>query len=365
MNRQRLGALIAKERKQLFRDPFNMVIGILLPIVLLLIMGYGMSFDVKDIELAVVEPEHSKLSSELIARFRGSKYFRVQTFRNTEDAVDAMKGHRADVCLFLPRNLPRRSGGGPVELMVALNASNPQQARLKESYVAGIVSETLARGAPECGAVAVSRMWFNETAESLYFMIPGLIVIIISLIGTLLTCMLLAREYEHGNLESIFATPVQSLEILVAKALNNFVLGLIGIAITLLTVRYLFHMPMRGSVWIMLLGCSIYLLMALAAGLVISGCTKNQFVACEATMIVTFLPAVLLSGFVYEIPNLPEAIQYITVFVPGRYFIDFLQTVFLVGDRWGILLMDLAVMTLFTIGMTFLAVYKTPKSLEN
>lgn len=365
MNGRRLKVLIQKERKQLFRDPINIVIGILLPIILLVVIGYGMSFDIKNIRLAVVEPDRSDFSSDLLARFAGSEYFKVERFTDTAGAVQAIRDHRVDAALILPQNAQRELNGGTLELMIVVNADNPSQAILKENYlksiITGVIGQTLAIHSQ---VSMIPRMFFNDNAESLFFMIPGLIVIIITMLGTMLTCMLLAREYEHGNLESMFVTPMQSLEILIAKALSNFTLGLIGIAITLFSVKYLFHMPVRGSVLLLATGCALYLLLALAIGLLISSFTKSQFFACQVTMVVTFLPSVMLSGFVYEIANLPPVVQYITALFPARYLIDFLQTVFLIGNDWRLVLPDLLIIAGFTVVITWLAVRKAPKSLE-
>ncbi|MEA4862500.1 MAG: ABC transporter permease [Victivallaceae bacterium] len=368
MNVKRLHALIVKERKQLLRDPFNLAVGILLPLMLLMIFGYGMSVDVKNIKLAIVEPEPSEVSSEIVAGFNSSKFFRTTVFRNTAEALRAVKDHRADACLFLPQYLPKKVVSGDIPFMVAANATNPSQAMLKENYIKSVIRATLAEQLPD-GAlgndVAIRpRMWFNEANDSRYFMIPGVIVIIMSMIGTMLTTMLMAKEYEHGNLESMFVTPMTSLEILIAKAVNNFVLGMIGLAISLAAARWLFEVPIMASLWVVLLGCGIFLVMALCLGLLISSITKNQFVASEMTMVLTFMPAFLLSGFLYEIENQPVFIQYLTYIVPARYFVDFLQTAFLVGNVWPAIAKDLIVLSGFALLLLVLAIKKNPKSLE-
>ncbi len=366
MNLKRLNTLIRKERKQLIRDPFNLIVGILMPIVLLLIFGYGMSVDIKNIQLAIVEPEKSDMSSEIVARFEASKFFITRIYRNTPEAVRAVENHQSDACLFLPQDLPKKIASGNVSFLIVTNATNPSQAMLKENYIKSIISSAFS---PE-QKIAVnlvtmkSRMWFNESNNSRYFMIPGVIVIIMSLIGTMLTAMLMAKEYEHGNLESMFVTPMTSLEILIAKAVNNFVLGTIGLAMSLAAAYWLFDVPIRGSLWVVLLGCGVYLIMALCFGLLLSSITKNQFVASEMTLVLTFMPAMLLSGFLYEIENQPVFIQYITYLVPARYFVDFLQTSFLVGNVWPNILKNVTVLSGFALFMMILAIWKNPKSLE-
>lgn len=362
----RLKALLVKEQKQLFRDPMNLMVGIFLPLMLLILMGYGMSFDIKNVRVAVAELDRSALSREIVAQINGSEYLDALVFASTAEAVQSIQRNQADAGIFFPAHFERSLlQGTPAEVLIVVNASNPSQAILKENYLQAIVSEVLCQyGKAEPRVQVFSKMRYNESAESLYFMIPGLLVIIITMIGSLLTCMLLAREYEQGNMESMFVTPMRSLELLIAKALNNFIIGMIGVCMTLLAVRFVFEMPIRGSVAVILLGCAMYLLLALTIGLLISSITKSQFLASEVTMVVTFLPAIMLSGFIYEINNLPLPVQYLTRIVPARYFIDFLQTAFLVGNQWSILLYDLTMIGLFTMLMLFLAIRKSPKSLE-
>lgn len=366
MNLKRLNTLIVKERKQLIRDPFNMIVGILLPIVLLLIFGYGMSVDIKNIRLAIVEPEESEMSSEIAARFESSNFFITRVYRNTKEAVRAVETHESDACLFIPQDLPKKITSGSVSFLIVTNASNPSQAMLKENYIRSVISSAFTPDRKTVMKLVTMkpRMWFNESNDSRYFMIPGVIVIIMSLIGTMLTAMLMAKEYEHGNLESMFVTPMTSLEILIAKAVNNFVLGMIGLAMSLAAAYWLFDIPIRGSLLVVFLGCGVYLIMALCFGLLLSSITKNQFVASEMTMVFTFMPALLLSGFIYEIENQPIVIQYITYLVPARYFVDFLQTSFLVGNVWPNIFRNMGILSVFALVMMILAIWKNPKSLE-
>lgn len=361
MNMHRLRTLIVKEHKQLLRDRSSIVLGLLMPVILLLIFGYGMSLDIRNIKLTIVEQEPSALSAEVIARFRSSEYFFVNVTRSTNEGTAAVRDHLADACVYLPRSFSRSMASDSAAVLVAVNASNPSRARITENYIKGILSAMLNSSS---GVQLKTRMWFNDTNESRFFMIPGVIVIIMSLIGTRLTSMLMAREYEHGNLESMFATPMTSGEILLAKALNNFVLGLLGLAISLFFAHGLFHLPLRGSLWVLVLGSSVYLLLSLAMGLLISSITKNQFLACELTMVITFMPVFLLSGFLYEIPNMPVAVQYVTYLVPARYYVDFLQTVFLVGNVWSNVCVNIGILCVFTVVLMVLAKYKNPKSLE-
>jgi ABC-2 type transport system permease protein len=203
------------------------------------------------------------------------------------------------------------------------------------------------------------RLWFNEANESRYFLVPGLIVLIMTLIGALLTALVMAREWERGTLEALFVTPVQADEILLGKTIPYFALGMIGLVLCLLAARFLFHVPFRGSVWVLTGVSMLYLLVALGIGLLISSAVKSQFVASQVTLLVTFLPALLLSGFLFDLRSMPAPVRLLTYALPARYYVALLQTVFLAGDVWGVILPNAAVLAgmaavllLLTRGMT-------------
>ena len=370
MNIYRLFALMTKEARQLMRDTYSILLGILLPLVLLLVCGFGLSTDIRNIKLALVVPENSQYASQLAARFQLSPYFDTHIVRSTQQGRQLVKEHRCDACLFLPQDMPRKAQGGNLEFLIAVNASNPSPAMIKESYIRAILLGEIGRIAQEkygVGAENVeirARQWFNDANVSAYTIVPGIIVIILTIIGALLTSIVMAREYERGNMESMFVTPMKSAEILVAKTANNFILGIIGLILSLVMARYVFHIPIRGDLWIVFFGSSVYLIMTLCMGLLISSVTKNQFMAVEITLFTTFLPSYLLSGFLFEIKSMPLILQWITVFVPARYFVDFLQTAFLVGNVLPNIIKNVGILCLFTLVFLFLAKWKNPKRLE-
>lgn len=365
MNIKRLRALVSKERKQMLRDPSNIAIGIVLPVLLLLVFGYGMSMDVRNIRLDIVLHEPSDIGSAIVARYQNSEYFEVRLVRSSEEGTQAVKEHTADACLFLPPDLPRKLRSGDCSILIGLNAANASVARMYENYIKQVLASALTDSSAGgfTGVGIVNRMWFNDANESSYYMIPGVIVVIMALIGCMLTSLQMAKEYEHGNMESMFVTPMTGGEILLAKMVNNYVLGMIGLVISLLFARFLFDVPIRGSLPILLLGSSIFLLLQMAMGLLISSITKSQFLASQIAMIVSFMPVFLLSGFLYEIPNMPVFLQYFTYLIPARYYVDFLQTIFLVGNVWSNIAWNLAVMGGVTVVLLLLAKMKNPKLL--
>jgi ABC-2 type transport system permease protein len=208
-----------------------------------------------------------------------------------------------------------------------------------------------------------NRLWFNETNESRYFLVPGLIVLVMTLIGALLTSLGVAREWERGTMEALFVTPVRPGEILLGKTIPYFALGMMGFSLCVISAKFLFHVPLRGSV-VTLTGVSmLYLLVALALGLLISTTFKSQFVASQVTLLVTFLPAVMLSGLLFDLRSLPGAVQLVTFLLPGRYYVSLLQTIFLVGDIWAVILPNAAVLAVMVAVLLWLARRATRKQL--
>ena len=364
--------LTRKEFVQLIRDPLSIIIGILMPIFLLLICGYGMSTDVRNIRLAIVIPEPLPKANLIAARFQSNGFFEAQIVRSTEEAKELIKSHQVDACLFLQQSLTRRINQMDLKILIVVNASNPSPGLLKQSYIQSALLGALQKINEESGAISTSgigdieiqtRQWFNDANSSAYTIVPGIIVIVLTIIGTLLTSMVMAREYEQGNLESLFVTPMKSTEILLAKMTNNFCLGIIGLVISLIMARYLFGVPVRGNWLILLFGSSLYLILALAIGILISSATKNQFIAISMGSLISFLPSYLLSGFLFEIKSMPTFLQYVTLFVPARYYVDFLQTSLLVGDVWQNIFKNCGVLILMTVVLLTLARLSCPKRL--
>ena len=251
---RRLKALICKEACQILRDRWSLAVAILLPLFLLLLFGYGMSMDVRDVELAIVCPVTTPQSNELIARFQASEYFHVAVVPSEQAALSRIIRHKSNAILYFPNDFDRRLQHSDLTLLLTQNAVNANQSRLAENYIRSIVSAYSQQVAALSGRATVAsirlepRVWFNEANDSRYYLVPGVMVIIMTLIGALLTSLVMAREYEHGNLECIFMSPVRPTELLLAKAVNNFVLGMIGLGLSLLAARYLFGVPVRGSI---------------------------------------------------------------------------------------------------------------------
>ena len=347
---RRVWSLVRKESHQVVRDPSSIAIGIVLPVVLILLFGYGLSLDVTNAPVAVVLEDPSPDAMELAASFQLSHYFDAQLLTSMPRAQQLMLARKVDAIVRIRPDFSRQLSRGDAEVQILVHGTDANHARIIQSYAQGAVGQWATRRSAEgkeilTGPVTVqSRLWFNEANESRYFLVPGLIVLIMTLIGAFLTSLVVAREWERGTMEALFVTPVRPDEILLGKTIPYFVLGLIGLVLCLLAAKFLFHVPFRGSVIVLSGASMLYLLVALAIGLLISSAIKSQFVASQIALLVTFLPAVMLSGFLFDLHSMPAVVRIITYALPARYYVTLLQTIFLAGDIWTVILPNAAVL---------------------
>jgi ABC-2 type transport system permease protein len=339
----RVAALVRKEVYQLVRDPSSIAIGVIMPVLLILLFGYALSLDVKSVPVAVVLEDTSPAASELAAGFRLSPYFSAEIMTSMPRAEELMLERHVDGIIRVRSDFARRLSVGKADVQILVHGSDANRARIIDTYARGAISQwaeqrTAEGKVPETGAVVVeTRMWFNEANDSHYFLVPGLIVLIMTLIGAFLTTLVMAREWERGTFEAMFVTPVRTGEILLSKMIPYFVLGIGGLVLCILAAKFLFQVPFRGSVLVLAGVSTLYLLVSLAIGLLVSSATKSQFVSSMVTLIVTFLPAMMLSGFLFDLRSMPEFVRWISYVLPARYYVALLQTIFLAGDIWGVI----------------------------
>lgn len=367
---RRIWSLVKKETRQIARDPSSIAIGIVLPVVLILLFGYGMSLDVTRVPVAVVLEDPSPAASELASSFTLSRYFDAQLTVSMRRAEELMRARKVDGIVRLRPDFSRRLASGGAEVQIVVHGVDANRARIIQNYAQGAVAVWAARSGAEgrevlTGPVRVqSRLWFNEANESRHFLVPGLVVLVMTLIGALLTSLVMAREWERGTIEALFVTPVRPEEILLGKTIPYFVLGMIGLGLCLFAAKFLFYVPFRGSLAVLIGVSVLYLLVALALGLLISSAVKNQFVASQITLLVTFLPAVMLSGFLFDLRSLPAAVQLLTYLLPARYYVALLQTIFLAGDIWSVILPNAAVLAAMMAGLALLTRRAMRKKLD-
>jgi ABC-2 type transport system permease protein len=367
----RLRALVRKEALQILRDPSSIAIAFLLPMVLLLIFGYGVSLDAKRIPIAVVVEEPSGLTASFTAAFDQSPYFEPRTFHFAQEAEQALMERKVKGIVWLRGNFSERElsrGNAPIGVIVeGVDANN---ARLMEGYLQGAWANWLeqfatARGKSLDLPVDMEyRIWFNPEVRSRDFLVPGLIAVIMTLIGALLTAMVVAREWERGTMEALMVTPVTVRDILLGKLIPYFVLGMGGMTLSVIMAVWLFQVPLRGSVAALFGASALFLLVALGMGLLISTAARDQFVAGQIAIIATFLPAFILSGFIFDIGSMPAPIRAVTHVIAARYFVSILQTLFLAGNVWSLVAVNS--LALFIMALVFLGLVKrrTRKRLE-
>jgi ABC-2 type transport system permease protein len=359
----RLRGLVRKEFLQVLRDPSSIAIALIMPVALLLLFGYGVSLDAEHVPIAVVVEEPSGDTADFVASFRGSRYFSAFDQPSIAQAMRLLVSGKVDAILRLRANFAerlRRPNGAPIQLIV--NGVNANNARIIQGYAEGAWSAWLAQSARERGEALEmpveieQRVWFNSELRSRNFLVPGLIVVIMTLIGALLTAMVMAREWDRGTMEALLVTPVATTELLLGKLIPYFALGTGGLLLSVGMAIGLFGVPLRGSFWLLWATASLFLLVALGMGLLISSVARNQFIAGQVAIIVTFLPAFLLSGFIFDIGSMPAIVQAITHVVAARYFVSIAQTLFLAGDLWQVVLPNAAallIMAALFLGLTW------------
>jgi ABC-2 type transport system permease protein len=338
-------------------------------VVLLFLFAYAVSLDVSDVRIGVVQEAPSASAQELAAAFAGTRYLDVTFAHDRREVAKQVVSGKLRGFVVIPQDLERRLAardGQPLVQVIA-DGSQPNTANYVANYTQGVVKTWRAGLGAETASTAVilePRYWFNAELESRRSLVPGAIAIVMTIIGTMLTALVVAREWERGTMEAVLSTPASVAEILIGKLLPYFALGMLStLAATALAV-FVFDVPMRGSLAALLLLSAVFMVPALGQGLLISSVTRNQFLAAQIALFSGFLPAFMLSGFLYEIDAMPAPIRAITWLIPARYFVSSLKTVFLAGDIWAVFVPNLLAMA--TIGMLFFLVAKraTRKNLE-
>lgn len=361
MNPRRFAALLVKESRQILRDPSTFLIAFVLPLILLFFFGTAVSLDIREVRIGVVQQGDSAAAASLGMAFRNSQWFDVTLARELAPLEPDLVAGKLRGIIVIPQDFGARleSGLGRADIQIITDGSLPNTASFVANYAQGVQAQWAEAQARDAGAVAerpvslVPRFWFNTDLASRDFLVPGSIAIVMTMIGTLLTALVVAREWERGTMEALMATPVAMSELLASKVLPYFVLGLGSVALCTGLAVFVFGVPFRGSIPALMAVASAFLVPALGQGLLISAIAKNQFVASQMALIIGFLPAMTLSGFIFEIASMPYPIQIITYAVPARYLVPSLQTLFNVGDIWAMFLPAMAILLGF--GLVFFA----------
>ena len=367
----RLAGLVHKEFLQIVRDPSSIAIAFVMPLFLLVLFGYGVSLDADHVPVALVDEAPSVDSTDFLASIESSHYFAAVRAATLSEAEQAMREGKVSAIVHLDGNFAerlRRPGGARIQVVV--NGVDANTARLAQGYIEAAWGNWLGRAAAQRGLELATpvqlepRIWFNSELKSRNYLVPGLVAIIMTLIGALLTALVMSREWERGTMEALLVTPASMSEILLGKLIAYFVLGTGGMLLSVGLAVFLFEVPLRGSFWLLWVCASLFLLAALGMGLTISTIARNQFVAGQVAIITTFLPAFLLSGFLFDIDSMPAVVQAITHVVVARYFVAIVQTLFLAGDVWAVVLPNALAMLLMAAIFLGITWAKSRKRLE-
>jgi len=369
---RRMKALMIKEFVQVVRDPSSLLIAFVLPLILLFLFGYGVSLDAKRVKIGVAVEDSGEEAASLAASFLASPYFEARLSRNARVLEADLLAGRSRGIVVIANDFSGllHKTGTPAPIQVITDGSETNTANYVQNYAQGVVStwatlHKLKQGNDsQTGPRLVPRIWFNPELESHDSLVPGAIAIIMAIIGTLLTALVVSREWERGTMEAMMATPVGIVEVIIGKLIPYFLLGMVAMLGSVAVAVFLFKVPFRGSLPALLLTSVAFLLAALGQGLLISTAAKNQFVAAQIAMVTGFLPAFLLSGFIFEIASMPLPIRGLTHIIPARYLVTNLQTLFLAGDVWSLLLPNVFILLLLAAVLFFITARKTAKRLR-
>jgi len=368
---QRFFAYLHKEYKQILRDPSTMLIAFVLPFLMIFVYGYGVSLDADKIKIGILLEDTSTEARSLANAFLATPYFDARTGYDRLALEGDVTAGRLRGLVTIPSDFSQNINRGiTAPLQVLLDGSETNTAKFVLNYALGVVAQWNVQRAIEKKNVTLSpmtmesRVWFNPALLSRNVLLPGSIAIIMSLIGTLLTALVVAREWERGTMEAMMSTPIRIYEMLLGKLIPYFFLGLGTMVLCVFLSITLFEVPFRGSYLVLLLSTSCFLLAALGQGLLISTLTRNQFVSAQISIMVGFLPAFMLSGFIFEISSMPWPIQAITYLLPPRYFVTILQSAFLAGVVWDLIIPNLLAMLVIALFFFILIARKTVKRLD-
>jgi ABC-2 type transport system permease protein len=376
MSFTRLLAVAKKEIVQVLRDSRSLIIVLIMPVILVLLFGYGVNLDLKRLPIYVYDQDGSQQSQDLLKRFQASDYFEiVRVVNNYRELARAVDDGHAKMGVVIPWNFSQRlHDGRPTQIQALVDGTDDNTANVLIGYSQAVVQGyssdiqlewlrhrgQITKPAP---VVVQTRTWYNEDLESSAFIVPGVLALVMSVIGAFLTSLTIAREWERGTMEQLISTPVTPFEIMFGKLVPYFVIGMIDVLVCALIALYWFHVPFRGSFATLLISSVMFMIVVLSMGFFISVIAKSQLAASQIALLATFLPAFLLSGFLFAIEQMPVVLQWITRILPARYYVSILKKIFLKGSPSALLYADLIPLAIFTVVLALLATRSFQKRL--
>ena len=376
MTPRRVKAIAKKEIIQILRDPRSLMVVLLMPLMQMALLGYGVNLDIKHVPICVFDREGSQPSQALMKAFQASIYFSIVETERDYDAVKrAIDGGRCKMAVVIPPDFSQDlATTNSASVQAILDATDDNTANIALGYAQAVVAsysgnvqlertQSLGQPPPAIPAVAQYRVWFNEDLVSRDFILPGVVALVLALVGAQLTSLTISREWERGTMEVLVSTPVTRMELMAGKILPYFFIGLLDAALCLIIAVFWFETPFRGAVSTLFLTTSLFLIVVLGLGYFISASIRSQVGASQIALVVTLLPTTLLSGFAFPIDQMPPAIQALTFLVPARYYFAILKAVFLKGSGIADLVAPIAFLTLYAAIIGFLAARAFRKTL--
>jgi ABC-2 type transport system permease protein len=360
-------ALVLKEVKQIRRDSSSIIVAFILPLLLLIIYGYGLSFDIKHIKIDLVHQDSGKLSKNLVDLYTNSEYFNTNVVHSTQEARGNMESGKTMGTIIIPENFSENlQKWKKTEIQIIGDGTDPNTSAYVENYALGVFNKylTTITNTKDKTMNVINRLWFNPTTESINFLMAGTLTMVLSIVGTFLTSLVVAKEWERGTMEAMIATPISISEIIISKIIPYFGLCVISLLFTLFYGILVFKMPFEGSIFSMALVSSIFIVVSLLIGLLVSTLAREQFIAAMGAVMVTFMPTIMLSGFIFEIKSMPIWLQFFSYIFPAKYYVSSIRTICLVGDVWQIILRDTIVLSIMAIGLLLILKKKLRKNIE-
>jgi ABC-2 type transport system permease protein len=368
MSFTRFLAVARKEMVQILRDSRSLIIVLIMPVILVLLFGYGVNLDLKNLPIYVYDRDGSQQSQDLLKRFQASDYFEiVRVAHNYDELAHSLDAGDAKMGVVIPWDFSQRlAEGRPVSVQAVVDGTDDNTANVLIGYAQAVVQgyssdiqvDWLRNQGQMVNASPLrvdTRTWYNEDLESSAFIVPGVLALVMSVIGAFLTSLTIAREWERGTMEQLVSTPVTPFEIMLGKLAPYFVIGMFDVVVCAVIAIYWFDVPFRGSFVNLLFSSAMFMIVVLSMGFFISVIAKNQLAASQIALLATFLPAFLLSGFLYAIEQMPTALQWITRILPARYYVSVLKKIFLKGTPTALLYADLVPLAVFTVALALLA----------
>ncbi|WP_318390455.1 ABC transporter permease [Enterobacter sp.] len=369
---RRVRALCVKETRQIVRDPSSWLIAFVIPLLLLFIFGYGINLDSSKLRVGVLVEQRSEEALDFTHALTGSPYIDATISDSRPQLVEMMQAGRIRGLIVIPPDFAQKMTrtGDDAPIQVITDGSEPNTANFVQGYAQGIWQLWQAQRASDRGETfeplidVQMRYWFNPAAISQHFIIPGAVTIVMTVIGAILTSLVVAREWERGTMEALLSTEVTRVELLLCKLIPYYFLGMLAMLLCMLVSVFVLGVPYRGSLLLLFIITSLFLLSTLGMGLLISTLTRNQFNAAQVALNAAFLPSVMLSGFIFQIDSMPAAIRAVTYIIPARYFVGTLQSLFLAGNIPAVLVVNtlfLVASAVMFIGLTWM---KTKRRLD-